>query len=621
MLLETEMYKLTPEVVRAILESKVLADETIKKSVSKLAKKIWEQIKIDFGIVFSKYTENVYEKYHKIKTILYKTEPKYIYNFFECPYLRKGHGELLSAENIEDLMKISHFLLIQGSGGIGKSTLMKHFLIDTMSKNLLIPIFIELKTLNSIKGNYDINNFVFEKLSDLGSTISKEYMEYALKSGCFLFLLDGYDEIATEKRVEFYEKFDSFCDRYSKNYFIISSRPYSDFIDFQRFTILTLQEFNKSQSISLIKKLDFDEDIKERFIVALDEKLYYTHISFASNPLLLTIMLLTFENYAEIPKKLHLFYEQAFETLYYKHDATKAGFRREMRCGLTYDLFKSIFSIFCFSTYYQNKFEFSQDELKSALLLAGKNIPNFCVDDYIFYLVNSICVLYIDGFDYKFTHRSFQENFTAMFLRDLSDDRMKTVGIKLVKKDMHRSIHDNVFSMLYDISESRVEKNLLLPILNEIESDCVNDKYSFYLNQLDPIFSFHIMDNKLEIMWVVRKRGNQNLADFVSDFARYYVPKENKKVTDSLYTIEDLLFEQLNPIIEEKLKMDENINVFDFDIRLQDYLNNEKIIMLFRKSWIGKHIETLSQLGDMLRKRQEKSEFDLNELLQEEVYV
>lgn len=90
---------------------------------------------------------------------------------------------------------------------------------------------------------------------------------------------------------------------------------------------------------------------------ALDERLYDNHTSFASNPLLLSIMLLTFDNYAEIPEKLHLFYANAFETLYSKHDATKAGYRRELRCSLSFDYFKKAFACFCFLTYYQGKFE------------------------------------------------------------------------------------------------------------------------------------------------------------------------------------------------------------------------------------------------------------------------
>lgn len=61
---------------KAILENYVNPITTYLVNVPKDA---WEKFKVDFGIVFSKYTKNAYNKYSRIKTILYRTEPKYIY--------------------------------------------------------------------------------------------------------------------------------------------------------------------------------------------------------------------------------------------------------------------------------------------------------------------------------------------------------------------------------------------------------------------------------------------------------------------------------------------------------------------------------------------------------------
>lgn len=319
--------EITSGFVKALLEKYA---EPVVKGIVDFAKGEWEKFKIDIDLAFVKYLENSYEKYSKIKTILYKTEPKYIYDFFECPLLRKGRSKPIMGDDINPLLEVSNFLIIQGTGGIGKSTFLKHLFINELSQKDLIPIFVELKDLNAQADEYEISDFIFRKLFDLGCTVKKEYLEYALKSGCFLFLLDGYDEILSDKKDAFFKKLDSFCDRYSDNYYILSSRPYSDFVEFQRFTIYTLCNLTKSQAVSLIKKIDFDADIKSQFVVALEDNLYDQHRSFASNPLLLNIMLLTFDNYAEIPEKLHLFYSNAFETLYSKHDATKAGYRREL---------------------------------------------------------------------------------------------------------------------------------------------------------------------------------------------------------------------------------------------------------------------------------------------------
>ena len=58
--------------------------EPITRGLVGIAKKEWDKFTVDFDLVFSKYLKKAEEKYSKVKTILYRTEPKYIYNFFEC---------------------------------------------------------------------------------------------------------------------------------------------------------------------------------------------------------------------------------------------------------------------------------------------------------------------------------------------------------------------------------------------------------------------------------------------------------------------------------------------------------------------------------------------------------
>ena len=106
----------------------------IIKGLTDPVKKAWEQFKIDFDIVFRDYLKNSVEKYGKIKTILYRTEPKPLNEFFECPNLRKGRSTIVSGESIDDLLDISHFLIIEGTGGIGKSTFLKYVFLKEVSK-------------------------------------------------------------------------------------------------------------------------------------------------------------------------------------------------------------------------------------------------------------------------------------------------------------------------------------------------------------------------------------------------------------------------------------------------------------------------------------------------------
>ena len=105
------------------------------------------------------------------------------------------------------------------------------------------------------------------------------------------------------------------ADRYPENNFILSSRPISDFIALSKFDVYELAPFTKEQALQLIDQLVRISGTESKFPKRGDESLWETHRDFVENPLLLTIMLMTYERYARIPYKRHVFYRDAFFTL------------------------------------------------------------------------------------------------------------------------------------------------------------------------------------------------------------------------------------------------------------------------------------------------------------------
>ena len=157
--------------------------------------------------------------------------------------------------------------------------------------------------------------------------------------------------------------------------------------------------------------------IKDKFYKELDEYLYEKYETFASNPLLLTIMLLTFESRVSIPDKLNDFFEQAFTTLFHTHDATKGGYKRDIRSKLGYEDFKAVFSYFCFKSFFNSDYKFSENK---ALEYIGAAKQKRIIDtyfnsmDYLKDLTNSVCMLIHEGLEFRFSHRSFQDFFGAL---------------------------------------------------------------------------------------------------------------------------------------------------------------------------------------------------------------
>lgn len=574
--------------------------EKIYRAIKGKIKSEWGKFKADLNIGLKKYYEKAYEKYSLVKTVLYKTEPKPLYDFFEIPYVKKGSDSKFLVDSVNKVLDISRFIIISGTGGIGKSTLMRHLFISGLKTKELIPIIIELKDINSINNDYDFQEFLFQKFNDLGGGIDKECIDYSLSQGYFLFLLDGYDEIYSTQRDSFFTKFEAFCDRYPDNYYVISSRPFDEFISMQRFTVLEAMPFTKKQSIALVNRMPYEVDTKKRFVNQLNEGLYKKHKSFASNPLLLCIMLLTFENYAEIPNKLHLFYANAFETLFEKHDATKSGYRREFRSKLPFDSFKKVFSMFCFMTYAKGIISFTRDELYRYVGEISKRTSSFNVKDFIFDLLNSLCVMHIEGTEYCFTHRSFQEYFTAFFLQDQPDTIFKKLGLELIERDVFRAAEDNVFPMLHDMAETRFERNLLLPILDDIDKNIVDtDPYDFYfIKAVNGISFIHKEDGELALC---RSVSANNRVEFCSK----YIWKYPHPSIDSEDNAEKELYDYL---ISKGCPS-------PFRINREQITSDGTLYSIVRKTWIGHWVFALAGLRQVIINKQQSAEIDLDSIL------
>ncbi|MBM7605572.1 hypothetical protein JOC75_003595 [Metabacillus crassostreae] len=208
------------------------------------------------------------------------------------------------------------------------------------------------------------------------------------------------------------------------------------------------------------------------FLHELEHKLYDTNKSFCSNPLLLNIMLLTFREFAEIPDKIHIFYRRAFDVLYSQHDATK-GYKRKKRADkdLTSDEFKKVLSAMSTLSYLDDMNSFDNSTLLSYIEDAKKIVDiNFNGEEYKVDLVESVCILILDGLDYKFQHRSFQEYFTAEFILGMDDENLFQILRRLIKEKPSSLSNDVVLDLMYEMEREKLEKAFIIPFLKEIIS-------------------------------------------------------------------------------------------------------------------------------------------------------
>ena len=426
---------------------------------------------IDYKNAFEKYLKESNKHISKSKTVLYGRTPHNLYSFFECMNIKSAKNKIIDTSNVNNVLSIGNKIIITGTGGIGKSMLMRHCFLNTIINTNYIPVLVELRGLNEFEINdIHLEDYIYKALNIFGFKLEEEYFQYSLDTVCYVILLDGYDEVKNAISQKVTNEIIDFSNRYPNNHLILSSRPLDEFIGWSDFIEYSAIPLNKHQALSLISKLDYDAELKKKFCTQLDKELYQKYKSFASNPLLLTIMLMTFESRVSIPDNRVDFYEQAFSTLFHRHDAMKKGrFKREIASKLSYEDFKKVFSYFCFRSFFKNQYEFSEQSVLENISKAKEKYPIniFESKNYLNDLTKAVCVLIHEGLNYRFTHRSFQEYFAVLYTIQLNDDEQKKF-ISSWLKSIDGRLTTDFLNILCDLQPERFLKNILYDAIYEL---------------------------------------------------------------------------------------------------------------------------------------------------------
>lgn len=506
---ELNVNKITAEVITDLAKS--AGNFVAKKLVKKYQEIIYKE-EVDYGMAFEEYLIKVEKNISMAKTILYGQTPRYLYSFFECMNVA-NEKETIDVSDVNNLLNKGNKIIITGTGGIGKSMLMRHFFLNTITNTPYIPILVELRGLNEYSiDSILIEEYIYKVLKIFGFHLEEEYYKYSLETGCYFILFDGYDEVKNANSQKVTQEIIDFSNKYSSNHVVVSSRPLDEFVGWSDFKEYSALPLNKEQALSLISRLDYDQDLKDKFYKQLDDELFEKYESFASNPLLLTIMLMTFEERVSIPDSKTDFYEQAFSTLFHRHDAMKKGkYQREKISGLGYEDFKKVFSYFCFRSFFKNQYEFTEKSVLENIVKAKeKTYPSgvFKESEYLEDMTKAVCVLVHEGLNYRFSHRSFQEYFAAVYTTQLSDEEQKQFITSWLKSVSGRMTTD-FLDTLAELQPDRFMKNILYSSMYELYNlyEANGSSEEWFLTYMYSGISIPIFKNKKDRIYVQIKHS------------------------------------------------------------------------------------------------------------------
>ena len=600
-----------------IINNEEILTNVATKMIEDSIKLGWDKVKdffinlsskdsVKYGKAYEEYLIKTFNKVSKIKTIIYRRVPKDLYSFYVCIGV-SYNGQSVKTDSIMNLLSIGHKLIITGTGGIGKSILFKHLFLNTIKETQHIPILIDLKSFNFCE--MSLFNAIFSSLKENGFVLSEKYFEYSMDEGAYVIFLDGFDEVNRDKTQNITEEIKSLTTKYHKNYYFISSRPSEEFIGWNDFCEIETLKLTKQQALNLIDKIDFDESVKTTFSAELNTRLFDKYESFASNPLLLNIMLLTFQKHALIPERLNDFYDEAFVTLFNVHDATKECFVRDIRTRLGCEDFKLVFSYICFKSYFHSKFQFSETELRSYIKEAKEKFDSFTFDvkDFQEDLTQSVCMLVKEGIEYRFSHRLFQEYFAAFYTCKLLDYEQSKLLLAWIKES--RSVlYDSYFQMLFDMQRDKVNMIIICPILKELLELYKKMGYCFdFLNKLFRGISIKEIDGNRCISLTIRDNYlchglllNNELNNF------------HDKIND--YALDNILYSKVKEFYFNESDSFDMVIRLDFD-KILEVISQEELLNTVK--WVVEYLEFAQQILEKYEDKNVKRKKNVSSILDE----
>ncbi len=425
------------------------------------------------AVGFEQYIATAKSRCLNVKTLLSGGAPVRLEKSYEPAILNVNGISVPIDEFIRDLGNIRNRAIITATLGSGKSFTMRYIYSSLAGRSDWgrIPLFIELR--NVPFSEKTLTAYIADLLSPFTHFVSERSIISGLKAGIFALVLDGFDEVSVKHRRSADIQINRIASDYPRSVVVVSSRPDERFVSWHSFPEYQIEPLTLPRLESLLQRIDFDETDKDLFIKRLGKGLFKSHKKILENPLLASMMLLTFKEFQDVPSKMHVFYGTAFDVLYRRHDATKPDYQREFASGLDLTDFKRAFMTFCFMSYIDRVYSFDSG---SFLKYTTKSLQYEEIsaksEDFLFDIENNICICHKEGDDIDFIHRSFQEYFAAQFLSKRSIEQAYDFIDTLISENSASEF----FDMLIEIDSEEFERKYFLEKLARIDEELSSAK-------------------------------------------------------------------------------------------------------------------------------------------------
>lgn len=451
-----------------------LAISLLKKPIDELYNNADGEIKQKISIIrtagkLKLLHKKLYET-QRVKTIWHTDRPLSLTSFFFPVQIVRNDPTPPKPIRLKNLdpFKYNHNIIF-GTVGQGKSILMRYLLGGEIRSGTRIPMFVELRNIES----NTLRAYLGEKFSALmGINFDDELFSVFAAEGKLSILLDGFDEVDPGSVNRLMQEIEELSQSFPESKIILTSRPDSDCKHLTNFHSYRIQPLTLEDLLGFYKKITKDPHFSVRIHAAIRSS--PTKIrELVTTPLLATLLAISYRSVQKIPLGFSEFYDDLFQILLIRHDASKLGWRRHRKSKLDDRQIQQIFEAFCFST---RRRQLASVDYEAAYNLTVSSIeetgfeaePQAFLDD----IKKITCLLIEEGKKISFVHASVQEFFAARYIKTRTDVVARRFYAQVLEKKWQQWLEE--LNFLRQIDAHRANKYFYIPDAQRAEAYILN---------------------------------------------------------------------------------------------------------------------------------------------------
>jgi NACHT domain len=407
--------------------------------------------------------EQLYRKIAKVRMVktIWQVDKAVDLSEFYCDSRVRlpGDSERVVVNSITDF-GTKKSILVEGIAGQGKSIFLRYLCASELARGEYIPVFLELRR---ISPRQTLMDRIFAELEALGLKVDHDLFEVLAESGRLLLLLDAFDEVPEGMQSGVLTDIEDLLNIHERLQIVVSSRPdrqirASRFVDVVELSDLVGDEYK-----IVLSKLAHGELWASGLIRHIETRAFHIR-GLLCTPLMVTLLVLSYKTYGELPLRMSEFYDSLFQALLQRHDGTKPGFRRKRKCDLNDSQYRKVFEGLCVFAKLSKRDVFTAEKIEEC---AEKAIKETGVvaggSKFVSDIVKTTCLIVREGDEFRYIHKSVQEYYAASFVRGKPDLWARAFYGRYRAGRGKSAQWDEEVAFLRSIDEFRWKKYCVLP--------------------------------------------------------------------------------------------------------------------------------------------------------------